>query len=158
MGYIAPTMKDVLFLFSAELKLKSGNQRLFSVKVWCLVMYLRFCTFTSPTSLLELSGASGSWGKRQFSHTRVSKHLGWICQSSGGIQEAASTSGEALWYIAEATFILISVGLLTLISISLYLFFLQEWSLTSSLINSSSKARMWKQRCHLCWRFWITMI
>lgn len=70
----------------------------------CKALMFSFCIFTPPTSLLWLSGASGSWGERQFSDSRVSKHLGWICQSSWGIQEATSTSGEALWCAAEVIF------------------------------------------------------
>lgn len=36
--------------------------------------------------------------------------------------------------------------------------FLQEWSLIFLSTISSSRGRMWKQRCHHCWRFLIIMI
>lgn len=61
----------------------------------CLYLWLTYLAI-----IFWSTGASGSRGERWFPHTRVSQHLGRICWSSWGVQEAASTPWKALWWFA----------------------------------------------------------
>lgn len=62
-----------------------------------VVLMLVLITFSAPPPFsLWLSGASGSWGERWLPHPRVSQHLGRVCESPRGVQEAAGAPRKAL--------------------------------------------------------------